>query len=119
MIFKKLIYELRFSRFKQGYEHGYSMYLDMRRKHPGKNERASLTPPPINKPWMFVHHTNSWLDGYSYGWSDANADWLTSFSVKDMLDRLSTTSFSEDEETLRIKFRELEVLTAHFIGERR
>lgn len=99
MIFKKLIYELRFSQFKRGYERGYSMYLDMRRKHPGKNERASLTPPPINKP-------NSWINGYTYGWFDANADWLTSFSVKDMLDRLSTTSFSEDEEALRIKFRE-------------
>lgn len=99
-IFKKLINELRFSQFKRGYERGYSMYLDMRRKHPGKNERASLAPPPMNKP-------SSWTSGYIYGWSDANADWLTSFSVKDMLDRLSTTSFSEDEEVLRIKFREL------------
>lgn len=98
-IFKKLINELQFSQFKRGYERGYSMYLDMRRKHPGKNERASLTPPPINKP-------RSWLNGYTYGWFDANADWLTSFSVKDMLDRLSTTSFSEDEEALRAKFRE-------------
>lgn len=99
--------EMKFKAFADGYSYGYDLYLVMRRKHPGKNERATLTNLHISntlfKPWFI----DAWLDGLREGWSDADGDWLTTFSVKEMERARNEYSIKEEREMIRAKFDEL------------
>lgn len=105
----KLVTESRFKSFADGYSYGYDLYLAMRRKHPGKNERATLTLKSVHvssvlfTPWF----TDVWSDGLREGWSDADGDWLTSFSVKEMERARNEYSIKEEREMIRAKFDEL------------
>ncbi len=104
---RKLVMKLKFKAFADGYSYGYDLYLVMRRKHPGKNERATLTdirvPDALFKPWF----ADTWSDGLREGWTDADGEWLISFSVKEMERARNEYSIKEEQEMLRAKFDEL------------
>lgn len=101
--------EMKFKSFADGYSYGYDLYLAMRRKHPGKNERATLTLKSVHvssvlfAPWSM----DAWSDGLREGWSDADGDWLTTFSVKEMERARNEYSIKEEQEMLRVKFDKL------------
>lgn len=104
---RKFVTEMKFKAFADGYSYGYDLYLAMRRKYPGKNERATLTdirvPDALFKPWSM----DAWSDGLREGWSDADGDWLTTFSVKEMERARNEYSIKEEQEMLRVKFDKL------------
>lgn len=104
-IFRELANKLRFRAFSDGYSYGYDLYLAMRRKHPGKNERATLTdihPTNHNVLWF----TDAWANGLSVGWTDATGDWLTTFSVEAMEQNRNEYSVKEELEMIKKKFEE-------------
>lgn len=104
---RKFITKLKFKAFVDGYSYGYELYLSMRRKHPGKNERATLKDIHVSNALFTPWFIDAWSDGLHEGWSDADGDWLTSFSAKEMERRRNEYSIKEEQEILRVKFDEL------------
>ena len=104
---RKFVAKMRFKAFTDGYSYGYELYLAMRRKHPGKNERATLKVIHVSNALFTPWFTETWSEGLREGWTDADGEWLTTFSVEEMERARNEYSIKEEQEMIRAKFDEL------------